>query len=75
MRYIEIEIKSDESGDEYIVPVSELEDWSDLYDKGLLEDNWQPFSDKYGKYRVGGAVSNYQLFIPEEELARLTFHK
>ena len=78
---IEVKLYQDESSDWYIVPNSVYDEMSDLEEQILEEveeysDKWydliELFTTKYGKYRTGGSLNNYQLHISEETLKELT---
>lgn len=80
--FIQVKILQDESSHWYIVP-SDLEDefflLSRMAEEGpsldcmyTYQDFIQQFEDKFAKYRTGGDVNNYQLFISQDELKRLT---
>lgn len=78
--YVPISVKQDESSHWYIVPESELAEFSaameSIYEAEAYSDDWEclvsVFEYKFDKYRTGGDLNNYQLFISEEELKNLT---
>jgi len=52
---IQVVIKSDDDGHEYVIP-AEKEPWFDkLLAIGDLDD-WQDFNKEFGDYRAGGAI-------------------
>lgn len=81
-QFIPVKVLSDGDGHNYVVP-NEL---SERFD-GLLESmSWaehegrvhdynkyeREFENEFSKYRTGGSPNNYQLFISQDELKRLT---
>ena len=70
-KFIPVQIKSDEDGHNFIIPNEFDEEFSAAMEKGYLTDDYSE-AEKFQKYRIGGSVNNYQLFISESELKKLT---
>ena len=70
---IPVTILQDESSHWYIVPNSETSDFYRLNER--IEDDYEDYNainETFSKYRTGGDINNYQLFISEAELKSMT---
>lgn len=73
---IKVQLLQDESSHWYIVPNDEADVFSEMIDK-MIENDYDidyinSFDNKFSKYRTGGSLNNYQLFLSEEEMKKLT---
>lgn len=68
-QFIPVVSTKDDSGHLYIIPNELAKEFNDLC---YEEDKYKEFEDKFSKYKTGGSLSNYQLYILQEELKRLT---
>lgn len=77
-KYINIKLLQDDSSHWYIIPQEVVDDFENQmnyiydHDDDGIEDIINEFDNKFGKYRTGGDINNYQLCITQEELNRLT---
>lgn len=69
--YIPVQIQSDEDGHNFIIPNELADEFSAAMEKGYLTDDYSE-AEKFQKYRTGGCVNNYQLFISAAEMKKLT---
>ena len=58
-------LRSDSNGHDYLVPEEEIISFEDWMEYGYKYDDWKPFNDKYGKYRLGESYQNIRIVIEE----------
>lgn len=79
-QFTPVKLLQDESSHWYIVPQELWDDWEGLigaiYSTEEFSDEWysliDDFNNMFSKYMVGRRLSNYQLFVSQDELKRLT---
>lgn len=77
---IPIRVIKDDEGNIYFLPQELVPEWElqlrtiELFvdDNDTRYDLWDTFDDTFSKYKVEGNLSDYQLFISQDELKRLT---
>lgn len=80
LQFVKVKVLQDESSHWYIIPENLWGEWEMLIKANgktvSYSDEWYSLFDdfevKFGKYRIGGCINNYQLYISEDELKRLT---
>ena len=60
--FTEVSVEDDGDGHTYVIPVELSARFNELQENGD-DDDYEQFNDEFGKYSLGGALSNINMFV------------